>query len=1308
MSETNALPIVGIGASAGGLEALQELVHAIPTDSGFCYVIVQHLAPDHPSIMDRLLSSHAAIPVRKIEDGAKAEANVVFVIPSGPALTLEGGRFRLHDNRSPRGHRTPIDRFFQSLADEAGRNAFCVVLSGTGRDGTQGLRAIKSAGGFAIVQQQTSARFPGMPESAAATGLVDFLLDPADIPGRLIDIVQHRERIEGGGDGALLEEIKDKLPRIIQILGDEDGFDFRDYKPGTLVRRIERRMMLLRHRTLDGFVQTLERDPDERARLLQDFLIGVTHFFRDPNAFDTLRKKVIEPLLDSERDSFRIWTPGCSTGEETFSVAMLFSEAARARRDRRPFQVFGTDIDVPALRHARQAHYPPGELAGVDEARRERFFTADNDGWQVSAELREKIVFAPHNVIQDPPFSRLDLIICRNLLIYLNLDAQRAIIPRFHYGLNPGGFLFLGPSESLGSEDRFFDTIDRGHRIFQRNDEVRPGYSTLSSSGGSMSLSRPRADLGAPPPAEPGGEGTRVGDTQREPPDVEAEQWFLREFTPPFASVSGRNEVLYLSEGMGAYVRPGRGAPSSALDMLLLRDLRLPVREAVEKCREEGRTVVTENIVVDRDGEKELIDVVAAPSFFARDVVMVVLRLVRTQDPSVLASSAEARTLADRDYLQRDLALTRQQLSKIRAEHETTEQELRSANEELLSMNEELQSSNEELETSREELQSINEELETINAELSENNRQLLQANSDLKNLFESTDIATLFLDSELMVRRFTPATARIFGIKERDVGRPIRDLASRIAYSELEEDAAAATHDLQPREREVRIDATDETFIARIRPYRTIDNRLDGCVVTFIDITNRKRNERQLEENAHTLRAQYAELETIYDSTPIGMCLMDLELRFLRLNETLAEMNGPTVEEHLGRRVDEVVPEIGDQVVARYRRVLKTGEAETGVEIVGVTPADPDNERIWLADYFPVRDDDGEVFAIGTSVREVTRERELRRRVERSEARLRRVVDNVNTFIATLTPEGIVTDVNAPALERAGLVYGDVADKPFWDCYWWSYSEESKNNLRADVARVRDGATLRHDAEVRVGEHDRLCIDFQLAPNRDADGNVVEIIASGVDVTERREAEARKEILLHELQHRVKNTLATTLSVMRFTARTATSVETFQESLELRISAIARTHDVLTASNWNGEDLRTLIDRELTAFIGKEADGRFDYVGPSVMLSPKQALTLALGVHELTVNAVKYGALSAPEGLVVVRVSLDDDGPIKIVWKESGGPRVPAEQDRREGFGTFLLKRALSADLGGSAELEFEPDGVKCVIEFDVVRSDA
>lgn len=1292
---SKSFPIVAIGASAGGLEALNELVQAIPGNSGLAYIIIQHLSPDHPSIMDKLLATHTYLPVSKIEDGGEIERDHIYVLPAGPSATIEKNRFKLHERDRERTLRTPIDQFFDSVAQEKGRAGFGVILSGTGSDGTRGIRSIKNAGGFAIVQESDSAQFPGMPDSAAATGLIDFVLKPTKIPEKLIEILDHRHKLESEtSQEQLRRDIETALPDILAVIDDEDGHDFSNYKTGTLIRRVERRMTLTKAYSVETFIARLEDAPGERQALLNDFLIGVTRFFRDEEAFVTLYQEAILPMLDRDQSTFRVWVPGCATGEEAYSIAILIAEAMEASGDNRQWQIFGTDIDGAALHHARAGIYTQSQLEGLSEERREHFLVADNHGYQIAPALREHCVFAPHNLLQDPPFSKLDLISCRNLMIYLNAEVQGRIIPRFHYALNSGGFLFLGPSESLGKQDRFFKSMDREARLFQRDDEQETAFSTLTQPY-SDTVRRERRLASSQ-------RGTSMRDGTRMPePSFEQKllNFFARQAAPAFATVNSANEISYLSQRMSRYISPSQGEPSAALDQFLVRDLRLRVRQAVSEARETEKTVRVENVVVDDGADPHIVDIIAMILPFAEDSVFVTLQPVRTADPADLAGESGARSNAEREIIERELTATRRQLSATLASYETTEQKLKSSNEELLSMNEELQSSNEELETSREELQSINEELETVNAELTENNRQLSAANSDLRNLFDSTDIATVFLDQALCVRRFTPACRRLFGIKERDVGRSINDLKWKVSYDDLDADAAQVLDTLQPIEREVTIAATQEFFLMRIRPYRRTDDRIDGTVITFVDITERKRAERQLKDNADTLGRQYAELETLYRTTPVGLALLDREFRHLRINEEMAKINGYSVEEHIGKRPDELIPDVSNEVKAAQLRVLETGEPVLGIEVEGETPAAPGVTRYWTIDYHPSFKDD-EVFALGCCVNEITDQKRLQKRVEETALRLEFALETGQLGVWEY-------DIASETTTRTRLhdaIFGyDETPEP------WNFNVfVEKHVLDGDRERVRQvfdeanefSTPYSFQCRIRRTDGSTRWIEVHGRPTVGETGELNGFLGTVQDISERKEAEEQQSLLLHELQHRVKNTMATTIAIVRFSAKRATSIENLSDMLQGRLQAISRTHDVLTASGWQGERLSDVLKREIAPLADK-FDKRLTFTGDDPPLTAKQMLALSLAFHELATNAAKYGALSNDKGLISVRARLLESSELDITWRESEGPAATPPDDAATGFGAFLLRRVLGPDLNGTSEIEYKPKGIVWTARF-------
>jgi two-component system CheB/CheR fusion protein len=1289
-------PVVGVGASAGGLEALRDFVKAVPEVSGMCYVIIQHLAPDHPSIMDQLLANHSKIPVVQIEDGQPLQSDTVHVIPAGSEVTIQRRRLRLHKKPNDRGLRTPIDRFFQSLADQYGRQAYCVVLSGTGSDGTAGLRAIKAAGGVAIAQEAQSARFPGMPENAAATGLVDFVLKPAQIASRLQEIENYRADMENTDDvTSRHEEIGRKLSSIIELIDNEEGHDFSKYKTGTLIRRVERRMTILRQLTVDGLIRILRDQPEECSRMLQDFLIGVTQFFRDPVAFHHLNDAVIEPLIKSHPQRVRVWVPGCSTGEECYSIAILLAEALDKFQKHIPVQVFGTDIDLSALARARHGTYPASALEPLTQKQHEQFFISDGELVQAAPRLREMCVFAPHNLIEDPPFSRLDLISCRNVLIYLNSDVQRKIIPRLHYALQESGALFLGPSETLGAGERYFAALNKEYRLFRRNDRQNVGYSSLGAAGERDQVRRTgrsgRTLLDVSIPA--------ISASLKPETSFEhtVEQHVLRHHAPPHAVVSQNQEIIYLSENMAPFVGPSRGVPSATLDVFLVRELRLPVRRAIERSREIGQEAVEENIIIPVGPQKHVVDVIASPSPQQDGSSIIVLRPVRVQGAEELVATTDLRFDQDREILERELALARRQLAAAEAEHEAVDQELRSSNEELLSMNEELQSANEELETSREELQSINEELETINAELTENNQQLTRANSDLKNLFESTEIATLFLDSNLCVRRFTPETARLFGVKERDLGRPLEDLSSKIPFETIKKDAFVAINELKPESQELKVGADRATYLMRTRPYRTIDDRLDGCVVSFIDIT-------QLQEAANRLAASEQRYRSVIEAHTELLARFKADGTLLLINEAYATTFNQPAEMLTGQSFYQfIAPQDRDAVEEMLERL----NAENPVETIVHTVILPSGKQRWMewTNKFLYLNEDGEAEyqAIG---RDVTDRKRAETALAEREQRLNFALD-----VSSLGAWEL--DVRTGEAERSlrhDQIFGyeELLDDWSVDVFLAHVVPEDRDHVREQYqGAIAKRENWSFECRIRRADGEVRWIAANGRPILDEYGDVAVLLGTVKDITDIKTAEldirisqARKSLLMQELQHRVKNTLATVLAIIRFSGRRARDVNSLVEALQSRLSAISKTHDLLTQSDWQGGRLSKLVEVELAPY-GVDGKHRFQFSGCDPDLPAKQALSLSLALHELATNAAKYGALSNDTGVVNVTCRLIGDGILRIVWEEEGGPMVEEPEDGKEGFGNFLIQNVLAHEISGDVALQFELSGVRCVIEM-------
>jgi two-component system CheB/CheR fusion protein len=867
-------PVVGIGASAGGLEAFETFFDNVPPDSGMAFVLVQHLRAPHKSILDDLIRRHTRMQVSEVEDGVEVQPNRVYTIPPGKDLALLHGKLHLMEPGEKHGPRLPIDYFFRSLAQDQHERAICVVLSGTGSDGTLGLKAIKEEGGMAVVQDPQTAGYDGMPRSAIATGLVDYVLPPKDMPRQLITYVEHAFGPGKKKVSVPLPETTDSLQKIFILLRAQMGHDFSHYKKSTIGRRIERRMAVNQIGALDGYVRYLRQNPLEVETLFRELLITVTNFFRDPEAFQALEEQVIPRLLERPPDQpVRVWVPGCATGEEAYSIAVLLRERMERMKMSFSVQVFATDIDSEAIETARAGVYPDGIAADISAERLSRFFTQQNSAYHVNKTIRDMLIFAEQNVIADPPFSRIDLISCRNLLIYMEPKLQRRVVPLFHYSLRPEGFLFLGTSESIGEFTDLFEAVDKKHKVFRRR----------------KAAIAHRYPIGFPPPpsmAEAVAAGLPeaiVGEKKISFREV-AERSLLQHYTPACAIVNEQGDVHYFHGRTGKYLEPAPGEATLNILRMAREGLRLELTTAIRKALAQNRSVRYQDLEVKTNGEYQTVHltvrpIVEPPSM--QGLLMVTFEDVTAEEEVEIVEEAGA-PMEDRDrrvaQLERELRAKEEYLQTAIEELETSNEELKSTNEELQSSNEELQSTNEELETTKEEAQSINEELVTVNAELGQKIQELTQANDDMNNLLVGTGVGTVFLDERLHIQRFTPAAAEVVNLIQTDVGRPVSHVTSNLAgYDELAQDARQVLDTLVPREREVQTKERD-WYLMRVLPYRTLQNVIQGVVLTFVDITELKQAQREI-------RAARNYAESIVETVRESLVTLDAGLRVVLAN---------------------------------------------------------------------------------------------------------------------------------------------------------------------------------------------------------------------------------------------------------------------------------------------------------------------------------------------------------------------------------------------------------------------------------------
>jgi two-component system CheB/CheR fusion protein len=1141
-----------MGASAGGLEALEQFFTHMPSNGGIAFVLVLHLDAHHKSAMSELLRRYTKMPVLEIADRMEVQADRVHVIPPNATMTIERGVLRLV---TPRAEGMVIDAFFRSLAEDQQDNAVGVVLSGSGSDGTLGLKAIKEQGGLTLAQAGESSRYDSMPRSAQAAGVVDFVLPVQDMPARLIEHVEQlqSQRREDRGDG-VRREARRHLAKIFALLRTRTGHDFSHYKDSTLIRRVQRRMQVVQVESFGAYVAMLRKSAREVEALFRDLLIGVTHFFRDPKSFEALGREVIAKILEDKGadDPVRVWVPGCATGEEAYSIAILLREQMMQHDLSGRVQIFATDIDDRALAIGRNGIYRDAIARDVSPERLERFFVRDGDTYRIVKDIREMCIFSIHNLIKDAPFSKLDLVSCRNLLIYLDASLQSRVLQLFHFALRQRGFLFLGPSENVSQQPKLWSRVNARLRLFK----ARPVET------GRLKLDLPVATAIHRDAFEPGKRAPAQADKDTM---SRRAQRIVESYAPASVVIDETFEILHFSGRSGRILQPSPGTASLNLFNIVEPALRPDLRTLIHQAMSGGRRASREGLSIAVDGGVQAINVVAEPLPAAdSEPRLCVLIFQEVGAPKAApAATPDARSDPRRDetirHLESELVSTRERLQTTIEELETSNEEMKSSNEEFQSVNEELQSSNEELETSKEELQSVNEELETVNAELISKVETLDRAISDRKNLLESTQIATLFLDNDLRVKSFTPAMTEIFRLIEADLGRPITDIVTRIDYEHLPRDVNRVLRTLTRIEQEVALADGSAGYIMRILPYRTVDNVIDGVVVTFVDITERKKNEEAV-------------------------------------------------------------------------------------------------------------------------------------------ARLAAIVASSQEAIIGMSSDGVITTWNGGAERTYGYSAAEAIGRPLA----LIMSKDSGDDMRQMIARARrstTGAVVEIERLTKDGR--KIFVLSSISPIRSPNGRMIGVAAIERDITERKIAERQQKVLLAELNHRVKNTLATVLSIFSRTRQSAESLESFAKSFEGRIRALARAHDLLSRNMWSGVDLRQMLQQELAPY-AEAGDGEIALAGRPIFVSARAGLALGMIVHELATNAAKYGALSNSSGKVALgwKVGPRGGGPaLSLTWTERGGP--PVKKPRNSGFGLRFMQRSLEYEFDGALDLRFAPRGLRAILHI-------
>ncbi|MEZ4867481.1 MAG: chemotaxis protein CheB [Caldilineaceae bacterium] len=1306
-------PVVGIGASAGGVRALQDFFAKLPVDTGMVFVVVMHLAPDQESHLAAVLQNHTAMPVLQVHETVALKPNHVYVIPPNHNLALQDAQIRLLPLETERRARAPIDHFLRTLADTHATRAIGIILSGAGSDGAIGLRRIKEVGGLTLVQDPVEAESDTMPRSAIVTGAVDLVLPVAQMPAKLIEYIAQTSKVPMPSD-------KEDLPRdeqvtvqkILTFVRAQSGHDFVRYKNSTILRRIKRRMLLHGLQTLPDYLKYLQEHQEEANALFADFLITVTNFFRDPEAFALLEQEVIPAIFQGKgkNDQVRVWVVGCATGEEAYSLGILLLEHAHQLEDPPRVQIFATDLSEEALRRGREGFYLETIALDVSPERLARFFTKEQGGYRVKRELRDSVLFAAHNLLKDPPFSRLDLISCRNVLIYLQRAVQQQLFELFHYALVPNGHLLLGSAETADSSPLFRD-VNRRCSIFRRAD-VEPDVVRLPSLPVIVSPVR------FLPETSP---SLSRGPTPAESLHIR----LLEQCAPPRLVVNANYTIVYFSEGVTRYLRQPRGAPTNQVLQRVHTELRTELTTALYRAFEHGEASESKAIPVHFNGSprRVVLEVRLAGDAALKGFVLVFFH----EYPAIEEAEAEGAQSARLDEqtvhrLEEELQTTRQRWQSTIEDYAATKEEMKAANEELQSMNEELRSTTEELETSKEELQSTNEELLTVNEELQQKIAETLQAHSDLQNLFVATDIATLFLDRELRVVRYTPPAATLFNFIPPDRGRPLGHLRSNLRDEQLEQDARAVLQSLIPLEREVE-SQNDQWFLMRIRPYRTPDDRIDGVAITFVDITERRRFRLELQA-----AKEYA--EQIIHTIGAALLVLTPEWRVQMANSSFYTLFKVTPAETLGQELYQLGNRQWDMLLLcqQLNAMFQSGTQVHNFEVTH------DFERIGRRTILINARRIDELQSILMAIEDITERKQ-------AEERFQRVVEYAPNGMVIVDSQDKIVLVNAQVEVSFGYgrdeLLGQTVDRLIPRHTRFNHAIHRANYLAEPKARPMGvGQEL-------WGAHKDghlFPIEAILTPIETEDG--LKVLCTVVDITERKAAEAKQAHLLQEIEnhHERLRSLNQQLAMVQETERKELARELHDRlgqnltALHLTLALVQNQLTTLIAADNPVQarigdaqglvaqmtdqirdvmaELRppTLDDYGLLATLQWYANRLmersallFHVQGPEDAPRLGESVEMALFriAQEAINNIVKHAAATE------VTITLDvDEAQIRLTIADNGNGQAPvptAGIDQTQGWGLLIMQERATA-IGGQVQIKSLP-GAGTVITVEVER---
>ena len=1280
-TEAGTVPIVALGASAGGVQALEAFFDALPADTGMAFVVLMHLSPDHESNLSEILQHHTPLAVQRIEDGMTPAPNGVYVLPPKRELGIDGGQFQLKAGPAPHEQRTVIDVFLRALAADRGEHAIGIVLSGTGTDGTQGLKALKEAGGFTMVQDPDEAEHDGMPRSAIDTGIIDVVAPTGELATDLVPYWTHAVQIARPIDEVWPEAEKEEQEQVVlKILAQVyagTGHDVSGYKRSTVMRRIARRLAVHQQSRLVDYRELLREHPEETHALFQELLISVTRFFRDPEAFAALEETVIPTLFEGRgaAEQVRVWSVGCATGEEAYALAMLLHEQAE-RMDRPPeLQVFATDLSDEALETAREGRYPESVAADLPPERVERYLVPEGAHYRVRQELREMVLFANHNVLSDPPFSKLDLVSCRNLLIYLNRAMQESAFERLHYALRPGGVLFLGASESIGAAGGLFADLDKEHSIYRR----QPG---------------PREDRGAPlfplnkQRLGEGGPGPLPEPKPQEPERIDTVHQRLLLDEVASIIVDESYTIVHLTSPAARYLEYQGGAPTHHVLEVAPQALRMSLRSGLYQAFQKGRATAHRWVPTKAKEDAEYVKVRVRPveggSAFAQ---ILLTEMNAPQSELDVEGKGDASSSGYVAQLEEELKKTKEQLQATSEEYETTTEEMETSNEELLSMNEELQSKNEEVETSKEKLQSLNEELKTTNQELKSKIEEVRRTNSDLQNLMEATDIATLFLDRQLQIERFTPRVSELFNIRPADVGRPLSDFSQRFAYDHLIEDAQTVLDDLQPIEKELQTDE-DIWLLVRLRPYRTMNDRIDGVVITFVGITERKQAEQELREREERFRALVnTSANVIYRMNPDWSVLRELDGKGV-----IPDAKRPT-EAWMHMYIH---PDDQSRVKAAIEEAIRTQSTFDLEHRV----RRPDGTLGWMhSRAVPLFDDDGALVEWFGAASDITDRVEAKQHLQWERDFIDRVLETVGALVAVIDLDGRIVRFNRECEVVSGY---DAEEAEGQTVFELLIPVEEHEGIREAIERHRAGEDqVTHENHWITKEGEKRLIRWSNTVLRDDDGQVQKLIGTGIDITERRQLERRVVNVSEEERRRIgqdlHDMLASQLAGIAMMVRSLAGKVEKEESVTAedlhRVAELvadsggqarALSHSLMPLEVQGerlAEGLRHLAERQET--MRADIACAFEADGATPPLEGEVASHLYRIASEAVGNALKH----ADPGAIAIRLAVDDDQLVLTVRDDGTG--ISGDTDPTNGLGLHMMQ--YRSELIG-AHLTIEP----------------